>query len=73
MKKRTLAARAKEIGLDDAAQKVLFSAGDVSLDALVNAKVPGLEDVASVAKGVGHIVADVVAKDIENITFMDSL
>ena len=68
-----MAARAKELGLEDAAMKVLYTTENVSFKSLVNNEVEGLEEESSVSKGIQHIIADVVGKDAENITHMEDL
>ena len=46
---------------------------NISFKSLVNNEVEGLEEESSVAKGIQHIIADVVGKDAENITHMEDL
>lgn len=53
--------------------KVLYTTENVSFKSLVNNEVEGLEEESSVAKGIQHIIADVVGKDAENITHMEDL
>lgn len=72
-KKRSLAGRAKEIGLEDPAMLILNNNGPVNLNQLVNKKVEGLENTNEVALGIQHVVADVIGKDSANILQMESL
>ena len=72
-KKRSLAGRAKEIGLEDPAMLLLNNKERFNLTQLVNKKVEGLEDTKSVALGIQHVLADVIKKDSANILKMESL
>jgi len=72
-KKRSLAGRAKEIGLEDPAMLILSNKERVNLNKLVNKKVEGLEDTKAVALGIQHVLADVIGKDSANILQMESL
>ena len=67
-----MAGRAKEIGLEESALKVLDSQ-PISLYSLINTKIEGLEDIHKIEQGIQHILAEKIGKDIQNITFMDSL
>lgn len=63
--KATLAERAKALGLEDVALKIL--GGDASrpnLNDFVKKSVEGLESVDKVKEGIQHIIAQVFSKDI---------
>ena len=52
---------------------MLNSKEKVSLSSLINKKVEGLKDEASVELGLQHIIAALIGKDDDNIAKMDSL
>lgn len=72
-KKKTLAARAKELGLEEPALELINTSKDISFESLVNAKVEGRETVKSVKLGIKHVLADVIGKSKENIDKMKEL
>ena len=67
-------ARAKELGLEEAALSFLQNSNKLSsLNRLIKKEIPGLETVEDVELGIQHILADLIAKDKENYEEMDSL
>lgn len=71
--KKTLAAKAKEAGLEEPALKLLNNSCKVSLQSLVNGKVEGLQDLAKVEAGIKHVIAAFIGKDEDNIAQMNSM
>lgn len=72
-KKLTLAAKAKEIGLEGAALDLLNGAKDISFESLIDVQIEGRESVKSIQLGIQHVMADVIGKSKENIDKMNEL
>ena len=72
-KKKTLVARAIELGLEDPALKLLNGKYDISPSTLLNEKVEGLDSIKSIELGIQHVIADVVGKNKENVDKMSQL
>lgn len=72
-KKKTLAAKAKELGLEEAALSLLNTSKKVNIESLINMEVAGLESIKSVTVGIQHVIADVIGKDKKNLDKMDDL
>lgn len=68
-----MVARAKELGLEEAALCFLNNSKEIKLEKLVNKEKPGLETVEAVEQGIKHILADAIAKDTENLRDFESL
>ncbi|XP_013404872.2 S1 RNA-binding domain-containing protein 1 isoform X2 [Lingula anatina] len=71
--KRSLAERARELGLEPLAMKVLQSPNTVDLNMFVKAGQEGLSSVSEVEEGTKHIIADVIAKNKETMDKMRDL
>ncbi|MED6288610.1 hypothetical protein CHARACLAT_028298, partial [Characodon lateralis] len=71
--KLTKARRAKALGLEDAATALLNSPHTLDLRAWVKPGTEGLSSVEEVATGVEHILADIIAKDPETLTYIKTL
>ena len=63
--KRTLAERARTLGLEEVALAILWGTGQPDLSALVNTETVGLKSVEDIETGIQHIIADVVSKTRE--------
>ena len=66
-------ARAKELGLEQSAQKLLWSTEVVSIPELVNIELGGLQDVDAVKLGLQHVISFIIAKDPDNVSHMEYL
>ncbi|KAM8852451.1 S1 RNA-binding domain-containing protein 1 isoform 2-T2 [Synchiropus picturatus] len=71
--KQTKACRAKALGLHDAASRLIEAPHMLDLRAWVKPDTPGLSSLDEVATGVGHILADMIAKDPETLTHVKTL
>ncbi|KAM9803937.1 S1 RNA-binding domain-containing protein 1 [Neosynchiropus ocellatus] len=71
--KQTKACRAKALGLHDAASRLIEAPHMLDLRAWVKPDSPGLSSLEEVATGVGHILADMIAKDPETLTHVKTL
>ncbi|XP_043991507.1 S1 RNA-binding domain-containing protein 1 [Gambusia affinis] len=71
--KLTKARRAKALGLEDAATALLNVPHTLDLSAWVKPGTEGLSCVEEVATGVEHILADIIAKDPETLTYIKTL
>ena len=73
-KKKTLAAKAKELGLEEPAMKLLFETSNhVALGYLINVEVEGLESIKIVELGIQYVIADIIGKNKENVDKMNDL
>ncbi len=72
-KKRTLAAKAKELGLEEPALKLIEGSYNVPFGNLVNKEIEGLESTKSIELGIQHVIADVIGKNKDNVDKMDEL
>lgn len=61
--KRTLAERARQLGLDHAAQTILDGTEHVSLSHFIVKEKEGLRDIHEVQTGIQHIIAEIISKD----------
>ncbi|GFG40507.1 hypothetical protein Cfor_06519 [Coptotermes formosanus] len=61
--KRTLAERARQLGLSDAANMILDGSQFLNIEILVNPSKKGLTSVKDVESGIQHIIADTISKD----------
>uniref|UniRef100_A0A8C4DXU9 S1 RNA-binding domain-containing protein 1 n=1 Tax=Dicentrarchus labrax TaxID=13489 RepID=A0A8C4DXU9_DICLA len=71
--KLTKARRAKALGLEVAASTLLDTPHTLDLRAWVKPGTEGLSSVEEVATGVEHILADMIAKDPETLTYVKTL
>ncbi|XP_045926143.1 S1 RNA-binding domain-containing protein 1 isoform X3 [Micropterus dolomieu] len=71
--KLTKARRAKALGLEVAATTLINSPHTLDLRAWVKPGTEGLSSVEEVATGVEHILADMIAKDPETLTYVKTL
>ncbi|XP_076016365.1 S1 RNA-binding domain-containing protein 1 [Genypterus blacodes] len=71
--KLTKARRAKALGLEVAATALMETPHTLDLRSLVKAGTEGLSSVEEVATGVEHILADMIAKDPDTLTYVKSL
>ncbi|KAM9345125.1 S1 RNA-binding domain-containing protein 1 [Symphorus nematophorus] len=71
--KLTKARRAKALGLEEAASALLETPHTLDLRAWVKPGTEGLSSVEEVATGVEHILADMIAKDPETLTYVKNL
>uniref|UniRef100_A0A8D3BV28 S1 RNA binding domain 1 n=1 Tax=Scophthalmus maximus TaxID=52904 RepID=A0A8D3BV28_SCOMX len=71
--KLTKARRAKALGLEVAASALLDTPHTLDLMAWVKPDTKGLSSFEEVATGVEHILADMIAKDPETLTYVKSL
>ncbi|KAJ8912925.1 hypothetical protein NQ315_017255 [Exocentrus adspersus] len=70
--KRTLAARAKELGLEGPAMNLLNNL-DIELNNYINLEVKELSTIEDVEKGITHIIAHVIATDTEILSQLRKL
>ncbi|KAL6447351.1 hypothetical protein ACFW04_001524 [Cataglyphis niger] len=61
--KRSLAERAKELGLENISNAVLHGQKIIPLASLINKEKEGLQNEQQVRNGIVHIIADVITKD----------
>ncbi|KAF3708044.1 S1 RNA-binding domain-containing protein 1 [Channa argus] len=71
--KLTKARRAKELGLEVAASTLMETPNTLDLRTWVKRDTKGLSTVEEVATGVEHILADMIAKDPETLTYVKTL
>ncbi|XP_070590650.1 S1 RNA-binding domain-containing protein 1 [Erythrolamprus reginae] len=71
--KGTKAQRAKQLGLEQAANLLLENPKELNLLSYVKSNVEGLSTVEEVKSGVQHILADMIAKDKETLDFIRNL
>uniref|UniRef100_A0A3Q4MQF5 S1 RNA binding domain 1 n=1 Tax=Neolamprologus brichardi TaxID=32507 RepID=A0A3Q4MQF5_NEOBR len=71
--KLTKARRAKALGLEDAASALMNTPHTLDLRAWIKPGTEGLSSVEEVATGVEHILADMMAKDPETLTYVKTL
>lgn len=71
--KKTLAARAIALGLEDIAVALMDNRNIIDLNTKINADTEGLENLESVEKGVIHIIAHLIATNTEILTFIRNL
>uniref|UniRef100_UPI0037E8AED0 S1 RNA-binding domain-containing protein 1 n=1 Tax=Semicossyphus pulcher TaxID=241346 RepID=UPI0037E8AED0 len=71
--KLTKARRAKALGLEEAASTLMDSPHTLDLRAWVKPGTEGLSSLEEVATGVEHILADMIAKDPETLTYVKTL
>lgn len=71
--KKTLAERARQLGLEDAAQIILDGSCQLSLEQFVDKSKEGLSDVKEVQLGIQHIIADIISKDRGVLDFITDL
>ncbi|KAK1905508.1 S1 RNA-binding domain containing protein 1 [Dissostichus eleginoides] len=71
--KLTKARRAKALGLEDAASLLMNTPHTLELRTWVKPGTEGLSSVEEVSTGVEHILADLIAKDPETLTYVKTL
>ncbi|XP_057646986.1 S1 RNA-binding domain-containing protein 1 isoform X1 [Chionomys nivalis] len=71
--KGTKAQRAKQLGLEGAAQLLLENPGQLNLLSYVKPSVKGLSELKDIETGVQHILADMIAKDKDTLNFIRDL
>uniref|UniRef100_A0A8C6TB20 S1 RNA binding domain 1 n=1 Tax=Neogobius melanostomus TaxID=47308 RepID=A0A8C6TB20_9GOBI len=71
--KLTKARRAKALGLEDAASALLETPNVLDLNKWVKPGTEGLSTTEEVALGVEHILADMIAKDPDTLTYVKTL
>ncbi|XP_072293046.1 S1 RNA-binding domain-containing protein 1 [Eucyclogobius newberryi] len=71
--KLTKARRAKALGLEDAASALLETPHMLYLNKWVQPGTEGLSTIEEVATGIEHILADMIAKDPDTLTFVKHL
>ncbi|XP_017283934.1 S1 RNA-binding domain-containing protein 1 [Kryptolebias marmoratus] len=71
--KLTKARRAKALGLEEAATALMNTPHSLDLRAWVKPGTEGLSSIEEVATGVEHILADMIAKDPETLTYIKTL
>ncbi|XP_028580663.2 S1 RNA-binding domain-containing protein 1 isoform X1 [Podarcis muralis] len=71
--KGTKAQRARQLGLDHAANLLIENPRELNLHSYVKSSVEGLSTVEEVKSGVQHILADMIAKDKETLDFIRDL
>ena len=69
--KKSLANKAREAGLEEAALEILENNFDVQLTSYINADRKGTKDLAEVKKGVQAIIVSVIAHDVEVRKFVE--
>lgn len=72
-KKRTLAAKARELGLESVAIAILEGKKHGSLESLINPNVEGLDSLKNVELGIQHVIADAIGKNQENVDTLSEL
>lgn len=63
--KKSLAERAKSVGLDNPAQNILRNSFEEDLSYYVKSNIEGLKSLKDVQKGVINIIASIIANDTE--------
>uniref|UniRef100_A0A1A7WKQ9 S1 RNA-binding domain-containing protein 1 n=3 Tax=Iconisemion striatum TaxID=60296 RepID=A0A1A7WKQ9_9TELE len=71
--KLSKARRAKALGLEDAASALMNTPHTLELRAWVKPETEGLSSVEEVSTGVVHILADMIAKDSDTLTYIKTL
>uniref|UniRef100_A0A1A8CG21 S1 RNA binding domain 1 n=1 Tax=Nothobranchius kadleci TaxID=1051664 RepID=A0A1A8CG21_NOTKA len=71
--KLSKARRAKALGLEDAATALMNTPHNLDLRAWVKPGTEGLSSVEDVSTGVVHILADMIAKDSDTLTYIKTL
>ncbi|XP_042328682.1 S1 RNA-binding domain-containing protein 1 isoform X2 [Sceloporus undulatus] len=71
--KGTKAQRARQLGLEPAANLLIENPRELNLFSYVKADVEGLSTIEDVRSGVQHILADMIAKDRETLDFIRDL
>ncbi|XP_053168075.1 S1 RNA-binding domain-containing protein 1 [Hemicordylus capensis] len=71
--KGTKAQRARQLGLEHAANLLIENPRELNLHSYVKPSVEGLSDTEEVKSGVQHILADMVAKDKDTLDFIRDL
>ncbi|XP_054852763.1 S1 RNA-binding domain-containing protein 1 isoform X2 [Eublepharis macularius] len=71
--KGTKAQRARQLGLEHAANLLLGNPRELNLLSYVKSNVGGLSNIEEVKSGVQHILADMVAKDKDTLDFIRAL
>ncbi|XP_076990253.1 S1 RNA-binding domain-containing protein 1 isoform X2 [Tamandua tetradactyla] len=71
--KGTKAQRAKQLGLEVAARKLLENPGELNLLSYIRPNVKGLSALQDIETGVQHILADMIAKDKDTLDFIRKL
>ncbi|KAL6039876.1 hypothetical protein STEG23_013289, partial [Scotinomys teguina] len=71
--KGTKAQRAKQLGLEGAAWKLLENPGQLNLLSYIRPDVQGLSELKDIETGVQHILADMIAKDKDTLDFIRDL
>lgn len=71
--KKTLADRARELGLETFALQMLSNSGAINLSRAVDPRKEGLSSVSEVEVGVQHIIADIIAKDHRTMEFIRNI
>ncbi|RZC39162.1 S1 RNA-binding domain-containing protein 1, partial [Asbolus verrucosus] len=71
--KRTLAERAKELGLEEPALSLLHNQSEINLSDYVQKDRKELSSVADVEKGIVHIIASIISTDTEILSHLRQL
>ncbi|KAJ6667005.1 hypothetical protein lerEdw1_019007 [Lerista edwardsae] len=71
--KGTKAQRARQLGLEHAANLLIDNARELNLFSYVKSNVEGLSTIEDVKSGVQHILADMIAKDKDTLDFIRDL
>lgn len=71
--KRTLAERAKELGLEEPARNILNNIEHVNLSKCVDRSKKDLSTVEAVQKGIVHIIAYILATDCDVLQYLREL
>ncbi|KAJ9581337.1 hypothetical protein L9F63_023485, partial [Diploptera punctata] len=71
--KRTLAERARQLGLDDPANYILCGIKFVVLEQLLKPQTKGLDNLNDIELGLQHIIADVISKDRNVLDYLTRL
>ncbi|XP_006986560.2 S1 RNA-binding domain-containing protein 1 isoform X2 [Peromyscus maniculatus bairdii] len=71
--KGTKAQRAKQLGLEGAAWKLLENPGQLNLLSYIRPDVQGLSELKDIETGIQHILADMIAKDKDTLDFIRDL
>lgn len=61
--KKTLAERAKLLGLEEPAKKIFYGTEEINPKSLIRSEVEGLETLEKVTRGLQHIIAELISKD----------
>lgn len=71
--KRSLAEKAKLLGLEHPAQSILHNANNINLTDYVDISKKDLCTVSAVEKGIVHIIAYIIATDSDVLSFLRKL